>query len=109
MYVKRLPIYWFLPNILLKKKSFISGRILYELADTFVSLQNRRYQTGRLGPEEMISVLDGSAEAASEAANCLRWEDEDSFEGFVRASAERLEKEVTGFAKQLRDISAEKN
>ena len=79
-----------------------SGRILYELADTFVSLQNRRYQSGRLSEGDFLKVLDGSLEAAEESAQCLEHDAEDSFEGYVRASAKRLAQEVKGFAQLLR-------
>ena len=77
---------------------------MYELSDTFVSLQNRRYQSGRLSQGDFLNVLDGASEAASEAARCLKWEDPESFEGYVRASAERLSQEVAGFARRLREM-----
>lgn len=50
-----------------------TGRILYELSDSLITLEGRRFRAGQLGKEEFLGQLRSCRQMADEAKRCLRY------------------------------------
>ncbi len=68
----------------------VSGRTLYELADTRIALQNRLYHAGDVTKEALIKEALISREAAASASRCLKYDEPSSFEGYLYRAANSL-------------------
>ena len=49
------------------------GRVLYEMSDTKITLEARRFRSGRNRKKEMLQKLEECRKTSAEAAACLRY------------------------------------
>ena len=70
---------------------------MYELADSVIRLHNSKYQTGNLEAHKFASELTNCTQWLNESLQCLKMEQDQSFEGYIRGAAESLLQQTNDF------------
>ena len=79
----------------------ITGRILYEYADTVLTHQHRKYSEGQLSPEEFQRDLEFSIAKAIESTNCLQFDEPGTFESHIYQCSMNLVSQAQNFLDQM--------
>ena len=80
-----------------------SGKLLYELADSVMRFHNSNYQHGKLETITFINELKSCSEMLKESINCLRLENEGTFEMHICFAAENLLNETNSFISYMEE------